>query len=193
MGLSRVVSFLIFWDRPLSLTLSLQTHLRIFLHAFTDLWIGTTHTLTNQQNRKPNSKLTPCLSWKSPESTIFLAPMYSSKIKHLLRYGLWGQSSRCSLDPLSLWPDPPQNATMHAFLHSIGLKTYDLIALESKMYSENTWLWTVYTTLPNATQRDWLSCKMISSTTGFKSFPHSHSKHSFYPPSGFPRWPLILT
>jgi hypothetical protein len=102
MGLSRVASFLIFWDRPLSLTLSLQIHLRIFLHAFTDLWTGTTHTLTNQHNRKPNSKLTPCLSWKSPESTIFMAPVYSSKIKHLLRYGLWGQSSRCSLDPLSL-------------------------------------------------------------------------------------------
>jgi len=102
MGLSKVVSLLIFWDRPLFLTLSLQTHLRIFLHAFTDLWTGTTHTLTNQQNKKPNSKLTPCLSWKSPESTIFLAPVYSSKIKHLLRYGLWGQSSRCSLNPLSL-------------------------------------------------------------------------------------------
>jgi len=60
------------------------------------------------------------------------------------------------------------------------------------MYSESTWLWTVYTTLANAIRRDWLSCKMISNTTGLKSFPHSHSIHSFYPPSGFPRWPLIL-
>jgi len=51
-----VVSLLIFWDRPLSLTLSLQTHLGIFLHAFTDLWTGTTHTFSDQQNRKTEFK-----------------------------------------------------------------------------------------------------------------------------------------
>jgi len=95
-----------------------------------------------------------------------------------------------SFEPLTRSPTKCNNA---CFLHSAGLKTYDLITLESKMYSESTWLWTVYTTLANATRRDWLSCKMISSTTGFKSFPHSHSIHSFYRPSGFPCWPLILT
>ncbi len=56
----------------------------------------------------------------------------------------------------------------------------------------NTWLWTVDTKLASATQRDWFSCKMISSTVGLKSFLHSHSIHSFYPPSRFPLGSLVL-
>ncbi len=47
--------------------------------------------------------------------------------------------------------------------------------------------------LANAIRRDLLSCKMISNTLGFKSFLQSHSIHSFYPPSRFPPWPLVLT
>jgi hypothetical protein len=57
----------------------------------------------------------------------------------------------------------------------------------------NTWFWIIHATLASAIQRDWLSCKMISSTAGLKSFLHSHLIHSFYPPSGFPPWSLVLT
>jgi hypothetical protein len=41
-------------------------------------------------------------SQKWLESTSFLSPRYSSKIRLLLRYSLWGQSSKCSFDPLNL-------------------------------------------------------------------------------------------
>ncbi len=34
---------------------------------------------------------------------------------------------------------------------------------------------------------------MISSTADLKSFIHSHSIHSFYPPSRFPPWSMVLT
>jgi hypothetical protein len=66
-SLIRVVSLLIIQDRPLSPTPFPTSSSQNIFHASTDLWTRSTHTLTDQQNRKAELK-TPTLPFmKNPQ------------------------------------------------------------------------------------------------------------------------------
>jgi hypothetical protein len=66
-GLIRVVSLLIIQDRPLSPTPIPTSSSQNIFHASTDLWTRSTHTLTDQQNKKAELK-TPTLPFmKNPQ------------------------------------------------------------------------------------------------------------------------------